>query len=147
MNLTWIKKVYLYLVSLISLIILIIAGIILLNTAFSTWIFTKADENYYGYIEPPYCGDSNPLPVEPAVKPEMQAEPAMDLNASSEEQADIAIYRDPRCDDSDWEAKQKQQEQDRKTARNQSQASSALAMILVTSPVFYYHWKLARKEA
>ena len=34
----WIKKVYLYLVSLVSLVILIIAGIMLINMALKTWV-------------------------------------------------------------------------------------------------------------
>jgi hypothetical protein len=49
MNLSWIKKVYLYLVSLISLVILVIAGIMLINLALKTWVFPKADTNYYTY--------------------------------------------------------------------------------------------------
>jgi hypothetical protein len=50
MNLSWIKKVYLYLVSLISLVIIVIASIMLINLALKTWVFQNADDNYYaGY--------------------------------------------------------------------------------------------------
>ena len=44
-----IKKIYLYLVSLVSLIIIIVGTIMLLNMALKTWIFTKADNDYYSY--------------------------------------------------------------------------------------------------
>ena len=47
MNMAWIKKVYLYLVSLVSLIILIIASIMLINMTLKTWVFPKADNDYY----------------------------------------------------------------------------------------------------
>lgn len=58
MNLSWIKKVYLYLVSLISLVILVIAGIMLINLALKTWVFPKADTNYYTFC--PAISDKTP---------------------------------------------------------------------------------------
>ena len=36
---------------------------------------------------------------------------------------------------------------DQRSAQKQRDAAQALAMIIVATPVFYYHWKLARKEA
>lgn len=112
MNLSWIKKVYLYLVSLISLIILVIAGIILINLALKTWVFPKADQNYYAYC-----------PSEIKAGPEGEA-----LNQPRE------------CTDDQYAA-------DQRSAQKQRDAAQALAMIIVATPVFYYHWKLARKEA
>ncbi|HAG27350.1 TPA: hypothetical protein DCG61_01035 [Patescibacteria group bacterium] len=113
MNLSWIKKVYLYLVSLISLVILVIASIILINLALKTWVFPKADMNYYTA----YC----PSIVERAPDGEEISQPR-------------------ECTD-------EQYAKDQRSAQKQRDASQALAMILVASPVFYYHWKLARKEA
>lgn len=113
MNLTWIKKVYLYLVSLISLVILVIASIILINLALKTWVFPKADENYYTA----YCPQT------------------------TEKTPDGAEISQPRECIDDQYAK------DQRTAQKQRDAAQALAMIIVASPVFYYHWKLARREA
>ena len=110
-------------VSLISLVILVIAGIMLINLALKTWIFTKADNNYYSYQQD--CPAKIPAEA-----------------ATSE-----GIYRDPGCDDPNYAEKQRQQEMDNRAAQRQNSAAQAIAMILVASPVFYYHWKLARKEA
>ncbi len=113
MNLSWIKKVYLYLVSLISLIIMVIAGIMLLNLAIKTWVFPKADNDIYY---------SEPLP------------------------AACVGDNDPNCKPTPPEELQNRQKEQR-SAQKQRDASQALAMIIVATPVFYYHWKLARKEA
>lgn len=111
MNLTWIKRVYLYLVSLISLIILVVAGIMLINLAIKTWIFPKADQALT------YC----PQVVETA--------PASEK---------ITVPRE--CTDEEYA-------KERRTAQKQQDAAQAIAMIIVATPVFFYHWKLARREA
>lgn len=120
MNLAWIKKVYLYLVSLISLIIMVSAAIILLNLALKTWVFPKADNAWY-YPDRFVCeqiknpdGSLAPMPAQ--------------------------------CSDPDYAGKQMEQEKQRRAAQKQQDAAQALAMLIVASPVFYYHWKLARKE-
>lgn len=113
----WIKKAYLYVVSLISLIILVIAAIMLINMGLKTWIFTKADNNYYPEYQ---C----PVPV--TFTPEKTPAPVA-------------------CDPQE-QARLQKQNKDGRTSQKQRDAAQAIAMILVASPVFYYHWKLARKE-
>lgn len=103
---------YLYLVSLISLVILVIASIILINLALKTWVFPKADQNYYAYC--------------PTI---------------AEKAPDGEVISQPR------ECTDEQYARDQRTAQKQRDAAQALAMIIVAAPVFYYHWKLARKEA
>lgn len=115
MNMAWIKKVYLYLVSLVSLVILIIAGIMLINMALKTWVFPKADVDIYY---------SAPM-----------------SNCSLPESKDW-----PECQ-GDYAEKEKQREDERRAAQKQRDAAQALAMIIVATPVFLYHWSLARKEA
>jgi hypothetical protein len=117
---TWIKKAYLYLVSLISLVILIIAGIMLINMALKTWVFPKADNNYY----------SAPIMVNCAGYPNDQER-----------------LKDPACADPDFAAKEEARVKEDRSAQKQRDAAQALAMIIVATPVFYYHWKLARKES
>lgn len=111
MNMAWIKKVYLYLVSLVSLIILIVASIMLINMALKTWVFPKADTNYYEIV---MCTGGT----------------------------DLSNPND--CPD---QQKSVENEQKNRTAQKQRDASTALAMIIVATPVFLYHWKLARKES
>jgi hypothetical protein len=115
---TWIKKAYLYLVSLISLIIMIVAAVTLINMALKAWVFTKADDVYRSY------------PV--------MACPAMDSSVQ---------IKVPECNDPDFAKKQDEAESQRRSAQRQSDAARSIAMIIVGAPVFYYHWKLARKEA
>jgi hypothetical protein len=50
-----------------------------------------------------------------------------------------------RCDQSAIDA-QKLQDQENQTSQRQNTAAQALAMIIVATPVWYYHWKLAKKE-
>lgn len=106
-------------VSLISLVILVIAGIILINLALKTWVFPKADTNYYA--------------------------PVMRVNCESLSEADRKL--EPYCSDPEFAAKEEQRAKEDRAAQKQRDASQALAMIIVASPVFFYHWKLARKEA
>ncbi len=116
---TWIKRVYLYLVSLVSLVIMIIAAIMLINMALKTWVFPKADNNYY----------SAPMYV----------------NCTVMDEASKKL--EPACTDPDWQKKEEQRVKEDRAAQKQRDAAQALAMIIVAAPVFFYHWKLARKEA
>ena len=106
------KKAYLYLVSTISLVIAVIGAIMLINLALKSWVFTKADQNYYSY------------PCSQPVAPDMKAVP---------------------CDQATLDA-QKKMDDDNKTSQRQNTAAEALAMIIVATPVWFYHWKMARKE-
>ncbi len=124
MNLSWIKKVYLYLVSLISLVILVIASIMLINLALKTWVFTKADDSYY-------------------YPPKLDCPANLPDDASKSE----GIYVDPGCSDPNYVENERKAEMDRRAAQKQRDAATAIAMIIVAAPVFYYHWKLARKES
>ena len=108
------KKAYLYLVSVISLIIAVVGAIMLLNLALKTWIFPKADRDFYSV--PCYASKSIPANGEPA-----------------------------RCT-AEEEAVQKKQSEENRSAQKQRDAAQALAMIIVATPVWLYHWKMARKE-
>ena len=101
------KKAYLYLVSVISLVIAVVGAIMLINLALKAWVFTKADQNYYAMS----------CPVAPDGK-----------NVG--------------CDS----AQLRQQAKDNQSSQRQNTAAQALAMIIVATPVWVYHWRLARKE-
>lgn len=107
------KKAYLYLVSVISLVIAVIGAIMLINMALKTWVFPKADQNFYSY----------PCPM--SAPPDGKAAP---------------------CDQAALD-QQKKLDVENRAAQKQRDAAQALAMIIVATPVWYYHWKMARKEA
>ena len=106
------KKAYLYLVSVISLVIAVIGAIMIINLGLKAWVFTKADQNYYYPC------------AQPVADPSGKVTP---------------------CDQATLDA-QKQQAQDSQTSQRQNTAAQAIAMIVVATPVWFYHWKMARKE-
>jgi hypothetical protein len=119
-----IKKIYLYLVSIIALVIMVVGAIMLLNMALKTWVFPKADHvNYYSYPAKVDCE-----------------------RMIAEQKANSTAYVDPSCTDPDYVAKQEARDREQRSAQKQSDAAQALAMILVAGPVWFFHWRLARKE-
>lgn len=52
----------------------------------------------------------------------------------------------PGCDPA-MVAQEIQQAKDNQTSQRQNTAAQAIAMIVVATPLWYYHWKMARKEA
>lgn len=109
-----IKKIYLYLVSAIALVIMVVGAIMLLNMTLKTWILPKADRNYYSY---PAC---------PAVAPAPEGKSAACTPEQQEQQKKI--------------------DAENRAAQKQSDAAQALAMIIVATPVWWIHWRLARRE-
>jgi hypothetical protein len=118
-----IKKIYLYVVSVITLVIMVWGGITLVNMALKAWVFTKADR----YIAYPY--------------PKSNCEQIVEQKDGS-----ASVARMPECEPGFEEEQRKADEQNR-AAQNQRDAAQSIAMILVASPVFYFHWRLARKES
>jgi hypothetical protein len=85
--------------------------------ALKTWVFTKADQNYY----------YNPCDSR---KAESQSVGMPGVVPCTEEER--AMYD--------------KQEKDSRSAQKQRDAAQALAMIVVAVPVWYGHWRLAKRE-
>jgi len=113
------KKAYLYLVSVISLVIAVVGAIMLLNMALKTWVFTKADKDYY----------YNPCDDRTIPRPVMDEKTPSIVPCTEEERV-----------------KYDQQELDRRSAQKQRDAAQALAMLIVATPVWWGHWRLAKRE-
>lgn len=130
-----IKKIYLYAVTLISLVMLVIATVMLINLGLKALIFTKADNTYYYPVEI-NCDltsqNSSPNPSK--------------INSNDSSLATLSPLP-PECSDPNYKQKQEKEEKDRRTGQNQNDAAQSLALILVAAPLFYYHWRLARKES
>ncbi|MCX6797308.1 MAG: hypothetical protein NTX98_02410 [Candidatus Doudnabacteria bacterium] len=107
------KKAYLYLVSVISLVIAVVGAIMLINLALKTWVFKKADMNYYS------------TPCVAQVPP--------DGKSTGCDLASLAL--------------QQKQADDNRTSQRQQQAAQAIAMIVIATPVWWGHWRLAKREA
>lgn len=118
-----IKKIYLYLVSAIALTIWVVGAIMLLNMALKAWVFPKADDAYF--YKPTAADCTRPVAMsEPMDK-------SMPQLRSCTEQELADAERDAR---------------DRQAGDKQREAAQALSMILVAVPIWYFHWRAARRE-
>lgn len=111
-----IRRAYLYLTSLIGLVLILIGTTQLLNLALKTWVFTKADDNYYGP-----CYEKTPAPMDRSAAP-----------ATTTEELSKEV-----CD---------KERDEQRTARRQSDAARSIAFIIVGAPVWLYHWRKVKDE-
>lgn len=113
---TFLKNLYLYLVSFVALMMVVFSTADLINTALRTYVFKLADRNYYSY-------PTAPCPVEttttttgekfPPCVTSKEQKKMDDMNAAAQRQRDLV--RD-------------------------------ISMIIVGIPLFIYHWRLTRKN-
>ena len=108
---------YLYLVSLISLVMIVIASVGLINLALKSWVFTKADQDYYFNLRPTCPIDEQGNVIEGCKEP-----------------TDVELEE------------QEKQQSDSRSAQRQRDAAQNIAFLIVATPVFVFHFRLARKE-
>lgn len=60
--------------------------------------------------------------------------------------ANSAAVKTAECDP-EYQTRQQEYEKKNQQQQRKRDIAQSLAMIIVGAPVFYYHWKLARKEA
>ncbi len=112
-----IRLVYLYLFTAVGLVLMIIGAVQFIDLGLKTYVFTKADENY-SYPEYPVKTVS-PDGKQVELTPEQQAK----------YDADKAV------------ADKANQESQR-----QRTASTSLALLIIGSPLFLYHWGKVQAE-
>jgi len=132
-NLSWIRTIYLYLFSLVGLILLIMGTVNFLDMGLKAFVFTEADQDQMVY---------RMKPTLPSGIDKQDIEKIQKTNGLSGEQKDkidnwLKDYER-------WE--EKQEEYDPVTSRRHEEAAQNLALILVGLPVFLYHWRIVRKE-
>lgn len=113
-----IRTIYLYIFSVVGLVLIVIGCVRLSDLALKKYVFKKAEQNINYPIYPMKAvpdGKTN----EQALTPEEQEK----------------YNRDQK------EAEEKQRESQR--ART---ASESIAMIIVGTPLFFYHWKTIQKD-
>ena len=127
-----IRTVYLYLFTLLGLVLLIIGGVRFVDMGLKAFIFTKAEEEQRLIRkELPYV----PYPVQKVE--ELQDEEGL----SEEEKATIKQWL---ADYKEW--KEERSKIDYVTARRHRDASVNLALILVGLPLYLYHWQIIKRE-
>ena len=114
-----IKNIYFYLVSFVALMMVVFSVADAVNIALKTWVFTKADNNFYSYSVPA-CDQS--VKADPNAKP-----------LSAEE-----------C--TKQEEQNKQRDQENLIAQRQRDVVRDISFIVVGLPLFILHWLVVRKK-
>ena len=136
-NNTWIRTVYLYIFALAGLIVTVIGSSMLVNLGLKTWIFTEADNN--NYIERPMG-----LSVEKDTDLLLALENCDDSCELTDRQKEqIAQWSE---DYEWWQESVKNNENNWQTRQRQSQASTAISMIMVGLPLYLYHWATIKRD-
>lgn len=112
-----IRKIYLYLFTLVGLALITTGGVRLVGLGLKTFIFTKADV-YYEYPM------ARPIKTPPII----------------EEGQQTTEFEQPTKE----EVEEYQQKQ--KSSNRQREAADSLAMIIVGLPLYLYHWRLIKKD-
>jgi hypothetical protein len=134
-----IRTIYLYLFSIVGLVLLTIAGVSFINMALKAYVFTKADEQMrIEYKQPPF----GPVAVEK-------------LDRISEEakgkQVQVTLTENEVSQIDQWLVDYKNYQEGRAkidpvTTDRQQTASINLAMIIIGLPLYLYHWGIIRRE-
>jgi len=126
-----IRKIYLYLFSIIGLVLMVIGSVGIIDLALKAWIFTDAESEEKMYaLQPP-----QPWSLE---KTNSLAE---NSELTAEEREAVSRWLQ---DYEAWEERQKNY--DPLKSRRQRQIANNIAMLLVGLPLYLFHWRLIRRE-
>lgn len=129
-----IRTIYLYLFTLVGLTLLVIAGVRFLDMGLKAFVFTKAEQEERLYHAKP------PMPASMATE-RMEETTKDGAELSEQEKTElrriIANYKT-------WQ--EQADEVDPITANRHRDASINLSMILVGLPLYFYHWRIIKKE-
>ena len=130
-----VRKIYLYLFSIVGLTLLIIGCVSFLNMGLKAYVFTMADEevriNSERLPEKPYFIDKDRVVEDGDIE--------LKLTASQKEQLGYFFQ-----DLEDWQLRK--DTLDTVVARRHRDAARNLALILIGLPLYIYHWSLIKKE-
>ncbi len=114
-----IRNIYLYLVSAISLFMIVFSLVSMVNLALRTWVFPQADYNYYQTA--PVAIPCTPDPTNKITCP------------TAEQQATQKALDD------------KNAEQNRIAQRDRDLVQE-ISFLIIAIPLFWYHWLLIRRD-
>jgi hypothetical protein len=119
-------KVYLYLFSMLGLVLVVIASVGLINLGLKTWFFNTEDP----WVSQP------PMPYFSG-----KVEVLASCDDLSDE--DRALVNQWLLDYESWEQNSQRNYQ---RSRNNESAANNLALFLVGLPLFLFHWRIVRRE-
>ena len=130
-----IRPTYFYFISLVSLLMIVIAGGMLINLALKTWVIPNAGE-----------ADKMATKVMSAEPYMVSGETSVQSIADCGEKCGLdnetVVLANQWLDDYDqW------QDTSRRRDNTQGQAASTIPFVLLGIPLFWYHWSVVRKES
>jgi hypothetical protein len=127
-----VRTLYLYLFSLVGLILVTIGSVGFLNMGLKAYVFTQADsvDRYYREMPP---------------RPRAIEETRRLLDAESLTAEETARIRRHLADVEDWE--EGLQRIDHVKARRHRNAAENLALMLIGLPLYLYHWRTIKLES
>ena len=132
-----VRTIYLYIFTLLGLVLLIIGGVNFLNMGLKAFIFTQAEEEQrilYKQIPTPFSA-SKIDNLEKEIDEENQ------VCLSEEEKSNIENWL---IDYNNW--KETNLKIDPVVARRHRDASLNLSLILIGFPLYLYHWRIIKRE-
>ena|SRR3989338_2131687 len=133
-----IRTIYLYLFSIIGLVLLTIGSVSMVDLALRVYVFTQADLEQRLW-DGPQSKMAMPYPVETLER--LDTGKTENVTLSDRDMENIKIWLE---DYRKWQEETK--DIDTITSRRQGQASKDLAFILIGLPLFLFHWRIIRKE-
>jgi len=130
-----VRTIYLYLFALLGLALITIGTVRLVDLGLKTYVFTKADQQFYTVPGPQLRPDSK-------VDTEILVESCKNNEKLTQEERDFLTAWSQDYDD--W--KQKQESNERLKSDRQEKAANSLALLIVGLPLFIYHWGVIRRE-
>ncbi|MBU4466738.1 hypothetical protein L6250_03725 [Candidatus Parcubacteria bacterium] len=136
-----IRTIYLYLFTLIGLVLITIGSVNLINLGLKRFIFTKADQELNYNLRPsfPMIIGEKETTGEDFISAMDKCQDRCDL--TSEQKTQIASWL---ADYQNWQQQEKQF--DYLTQQRQRELSLALSLIIVGLPLYLYHWTMIKKE-
>ena len=126
-----VRTIYLYLFTLVGLALITVGGVKFVDMGLKAFVFTKAEEEQkLIHLQPPMF-----YQIEGIEKLQDEEE------LSGEEKANIKRWL---ADYNDW--KERRSKIDPVTARRHRDASMNLALILIGLPLYFYHWRIIKRE-
>ena len=136
-----IRTIYLYLFTLIGLVLITIGSVNLINLGLKRFIFTKADQELNYNLRPPL-----PVMIEGKTATEEDLISAME---KCQEKCDLTLEQKQQIASwlKDYKIWQDQESKfDYLAQQRQREFSLALSLIIVGLPLYLYHWTIIKKE-
>ena len=136
-----IRTIYLYLFTLIGLVLITIGSVNLINLGLKRFIFTKADQELNYSLKPsfPMTIDGRATTEEDFVSAVEKCQEKCDLTLEQKQQI-TGWLKDYKI----WQEQEKQF--DYPAQQRQREFSLALALIIVGLPLYLYHWSTIKRE-